>query len=69
MSLIGNSVRHTKLIVATIHDSVEVQLAAVNALYNSLEFIKENFAREVSYACAQRMKPTLMQGPISEGRA
>jgi hypothetical protein len=30
------------------NNSAEVQLAAVHALYNSLEFVKENFAREVS---------------------
>jgi importin subunit beta-1 len=26
----------------------DVQLAAVNALYNSLEFVRDNFEREVS---------------------
>lgn len=28
--------------------SPEVQLAAINALYNSLEFVRDNFEREVS---------------------
>ena len=27
--------------------SADVQLAAINALYNSLEFVRENFSREV----------------------
>lgn len=27
--------------------SSDVQLAAINALYNSLEFVRENFSREV----------------------
>lgn len=29
-------------------NSADVQLAAINALYNSLEFVRENFGREVS---------------------
>lgn len=33
--------------------SADVQLAAINALYNSLEFVRENFGREVSSAAAQ----------------
>jgi importin subunit beta-1 len=28
----------------------DVQMAAMSALYNSLEFIRDNFEREVSYA-------------------
>ena len=30
-------------------DSHDVQLAAINALYNSLEFVRENFSREVRH--------------------
>lgn len=30
--------------------NLEVQLAAMNALYNSLEFIRDNFEREVSWS-------------------
>lgn len=33
--------------IRSLRHSVEVRLAAVNALYNSLEFVKENFVREV----------------------
>ncbi|KAH8105804.1 armadillo-type protein [Phellopilus nigrolimitatus] len=46
------SMRSNKILTAVIHGarkeepSVDVQLAAINALYNSLEFIRDNFARE-----------------------
>ena len=47
------SVRSNEILTAVIHGarkeegSGEVQLAAINALYNSLEFVRDNFEREV----------------------
>ena len=47
------SVRSNEILTAVIHGarkdepSSEVQLAAINALYNSLEFVRDNFEREV----------------------
>lgn len=47
------SLRSNEILTAVIHGarkeepSPEVQLAAIHALYNSLEFIRENFEREV----------------------
>ncbi|KAI5118628.1 hypothetical protein M0805_006995 [Coniferiporia weirii] len=46
------SVRSNEILTAVIHGarkeeaSTEVQLAAINALYNSLEFVRDNFERE-----------------------
>ncbi|PAV15828.1 ARM repeat-containing [Pyrrhoderma noxium] len=46
------SVRSNEILTAVIHGarkdepSSEVQLAAINALYNSLEFVRDNFERE-----------------------
>lgn len=34
--------------------NTEVQVVSMNALYNSLEFIRDNFEREVNYSQAQR---------------
>lgn len=48
------SLRSNEILTAVIHGarkeepSSEVQLTAIRALYNSLEFIRENFEREVS---------------------
>jgi hypothetical protein len=48
------SLRSNEILTAVIHGarkeepSPDVQLAAVHALYNSLEFVRENFEREVS---------------------
>ena len=45
--------RSNEILTAVIHGarkeepSAEVQLAAIHALYNSLEFVRENFEREV----------------------
>ena len=45
--------RSNEILTAVIHGarkeepSTEVQLAAINALYNSLEFVRDNFEREV----------------------
>lgn len=47
------SLRSNEILTAVIHGarkdepSPDVQLAAVHALYNSLEFVRENFEREV----------------------
>ena len=47
------SMRSNEILTAVIHGarkdepSSEVQLAAINALYNSLEFVRDNFEREV----------------------
>lgn len=47
------SLRSNEILTAVIHGarkeepSTEVQLAAIHALYNSLEFVRENFEREV----------------------
>jgi hypothetical protein len=47
------SLRSNEILTAVIHGarkeepSTEVQLAAVSALYNSLEFVRDNFEREV----------------------
>ena len=47
------SMRSNEILTAVIHGarkeepSTEVQLAAINALYNSLEFVRDNFEREV----------------------
>lgn len=47
--------RSNEILTAVIHGarkdepSADVQLAAVHALYNSLEFVRENFEREVSH--------------------
>ena len=49
------SVRSNEILTAVIHGarkeepSNEVQLAAIHALYNSLEFVRENFEREVRF--------------------
>lgn len=49
------SLRSNEILTAVIHGarkeepSPEVQLAAIHALYNSLEFIRENFEREVRW--------------------
>ncbi|KAH8112102.1 ARM repeat-containing protein [Phellopilus nigrolimitatus] len=46
------SMRSNEILTAVIHGarkeepSVDVQLAAINALYNSLEFVRDNFERE-----------------------
>ncbi|KAH8114798.1 ARM repeat-containing protein [Phellopilus nigrolimitatus] len=46
------SMRSNEILTAVIHGarkeetSVDVQLAAINALYNSLEFVRDNFKRE-----------------------
>ncbi|KAH7882223.1 armadillo-type protein [Phlebopus sp. FC_14] len=46
------SLRSNEILTAVIHGarkdepSIEVQLAAIHALYNSLEFVRENFERE-----------------------
>ena len=46
-------VRADEILTAVVHDaqkeepSTDVQLAAMQALYNSLSFIRENFEREV----------------------
>ena len=48
------SLRSNEILTAVIHGarkeepSVDVQLAAIHALYNSLEFVRDNFEREVS---------------------
>jgi len=48
------SPRSNEILTAVIHGarkeepSHDVQLAAIHALYNSLEFVRENFEREVS---------------------
>lgn len=48
------SMRSNEILTAVIHGarkeetSSEVQLAAIHALFNSLEFVRENFEREVS---------------------
>lgn len=48
------SVRSNEILTAVIHGarkeepSSEVQLAAINALFNSLEFVRDNFEREAS---------------------
>lgn len=48
------ALRSNEILTAVIHGarkeepSTDVQLAAVNALYNSLEFVRDNFEREVS---------------------
>lgn len=45
--------RSNEILTAVIHGarkeepSAEVQLAAIHALFNSLEFVRENFEREV----------------------
>ena len=36
--------------------SPEVQAAAINALYNSLEFVRDNFEREVCIYLCEQMK-------------
>lgn len=47
------SVRADEILTAVVHGarkeepSTDVQLAAMQALYNSLSFIRENFEREV----------------------
>lgn len=47
------SVRSNEILTAVIHGarkeepSTDVQLSAINALYNSLEFVRDNFEREV----------------------
>lgn len=47
------TLRANEILTAVIHGarkeepSSEVQLAAIHALFNSLEFIRENFEREV----------------------
>lgn len=57
------SLRSNEILTAVIHGarkeepSAEVQLAAIHALYNSLEFVRENFERE---AC-----PFLISAPRS----
>lgn len=49
------SLRSNEILTAVIHGarkdepSSDVQLAAVHALYNSLEFVRENFEREVRH--------------------
>lgn len=49
------SLRSNEILTAVIHGarkeepSAEVQLAAIHALYNSLEFVRENFEREVCF--------------------
>jgi importin subunit beta-1 len=48
------ALRSNEILTAVIHGarkeepSQEVQLAAIHALFNSLEFVRENFDREVS---------------------
>jgi len=47
------SLRSNEILTAVIQGarkeepSAQVQLAAINALFNSLEFVRENFEREV----------------------
>ena len=54
--------RSNEILTAVIHgarkeeSSQEVQLAAIQALLNSLEFVRDNFEREVrSYSLKQRV--------------
>ncbi|GAA5845418.1 hypothetical protein JCM11251_005067 [Rhodosporidiobolus azoricus] len=46
--------------------SVEVQLAAVNALYNSLEFVRENFGREGERNYIMQVVCEATQSPSSD---
>ena len=49
------SLRANEILTAVIHGarkeepSADVQLAAIHALYNSLEFVRENFDRDVRF--------------------
>jgi len=48
--------RSNEILTAVIHGarkeepSADVQLAAIHALYNSLEFVRENFDRDVRFS-------------------
>lgn len=50
------ALRSNEILTAVIHGarkeepSSDVQLAAIHSLFNSLEFVRENFEREVSSA-------------------
>lgn len=51
------ALKANEILTAVIHgarkeEAVEVQYAAVQALYNSLEFVRDNFEREVCF-CLQ----------------
>jgi importin subunit beta-1 len=52
------SVRADEILTAVVHGarkeetSTDVQLAAMQALFNSLSFIRENFEREVRFPLA-----------------
>ena len=50
------AVKANEILTAVIHGArkeevIEVQYAAVQALYNSLEFVRDNFEREVGLFC------------------
>lgn len=53
------ALRSNEILTAVIHGarkeepSQDVQLAAIHALFNSLEFVRENFEREVSLLALQ----------------
>jgi len=50
------ALRANEILTAVIHGarkdepSADVQLSAIHALYNSLEFVRQNFEREVGHA-------------------
>jgi hypothetical protein len=54
------SIRSDEILTAVVHGarkeetSTDVQLAAMQALYNSLSFIRENFEREVGVVTSSR---------------
>jgi importin subunit beta-1 len=56
------SLRSNEILTAVIHGarkeepSTDVQLAAINSLYNSLEFVRDNFEREVSCYSSRGLK-------------
>ena len=63
------SMRSNEILTAVIHGarkdepSSDVQLAAVHALYNSLEFVRENFEREVRHVISTiRVSPKCLTG-------
>lgn len=63
------SVRADEILTAVVHGarkeepSTDVQLAAMQALYNSLSFIRENFEREVRAPHHRFFNPSLAAYP------
>jgi hypothetical protein len=63
------ALRSNEILTAVIHGarkeepSQEVQLAAIHALFNSLEFVRENFEREVNLLAFQGYSEFVLRPP------